>query len=1102
MLTLILGRAKSGKTTMLLDQVKNCAAMGMAQRIVIVPEQLSHGMEQLLSKQCGDEISFTTEVLSFTRMYSRVCSMYGGGARQTLDQGGRILTARLAMDGIVSRLKIFAPAAGKAEFLSSVVNMIDELKSYDITPQMLAQAAKLTEGTLAGKLEELALILGAYDAAVSRSAADPRDCLTILAKKLAQQEYAVGRHFFVDGFTDYTAQELSVLHQLMRRGEQMTVTIPCDDLLEGERLFEPGRETALRLKSMAESMGQEVVIRKANYDRQIPPELKYLEQNLLGYRPEQYGGQCGAITVVQAESILDECRKCAATIKKHAMEGMRLRDMRICVSDEATYEPVLRTVFQSMNLPLDSSRKRKVLEHPAVSFISLALEAALEGMEAETVCAYLKTGYSGIDEDTCDALENYAVVWQIRGTKWTKPWTMHPEGYDGRFTDETETRLAELNAMRAAAVQPLTNLRKRIRAAGNTLAQVEAIYRFLEETNLFQQLTEQVEADTQQGLLEAAQETAQIWQKLLACLQQMADVLGETCQKERELLRIFRLALNQYEVGTIPSTLDSVAVGTISAARGNRMRLLYVLGANDGLLPRGGGNNGLLTDYERGVLKEELQLNMAPDGAGQLERELFQIYSALTAPTERLYLSWAEEKQGAALQPSYLATRISGMFPWSGYDTYTELEYTAETAAEQYLSSMGQPEHAALTASIGRAAGEIPELRDTIARGKELALERNMIVDGIHAGAMFGQPVALTASKLDELGNCPLSFFLQYGIRAKERKPATFGAAEYGSFIHYVFQHGVNELVRRGEKAPLAPEESMNLVRKYMKRYVDEERNLEERTERQSYLFDRNRDEAAILMRDISEELFQSDFVPCAYELYFGNEKQPPLTAEGKLGWGTLTGLVDRADLWKGPEGDFIRIVDYKSGTKKFDYTDIYGGVGMQMLLYLFALEKSGLPGIAENPIPAGVLYYPAKSKFNAETDPERVDGPELEKRTGLVLDEEPVIWAMEHSDKPKYIPVKRSKTKGGLGDYAVSREQMEILNRFVTEKMGDAVDRILGGGFIPKPYYRGTSHDPCGWCKFGDICQKDQNFRKQHYQETMKAAEFWEKIGGETDGE
>lgn len=1093
MLTLILGRGKTGKTTRLLQAVSQCPAMGMAQRIIIVPEQLSHETERKLAERCGDTISFPSEVLSFSRLYNRVCSLYGGGARKTLDAGGRLLTARLALGSVVSQLKVFASASGRPEFLSGMLRMIDELKSYELTPHRLMELSMAAEGAFSEKLRELSLILGAYDAVSGQGSLDPRDQLTLLKKMLRQEDYAQGRYFFVDGFTDFSAQELGILRELMGRGKGMTVAILCDSLDSDDPLFAPGRETARRLSQIAKELGVSVAVETAEYRRELPEALTYLQENFHGIPVQKALAASDGIHLFAASDALEECRYAAAILKQYAMNGYRYRDMMVAVSDDTAYGTLMETVCRSMEVPLYRSRKRKILSHPAVSFVLLALEAATQGMETETVLAYLKTGFSSLGDDACDALENYAITWGIRGKKWSRDWVMHPEGYDGRFDDETEAYLAQLNLLRAQAIAPIVELASGIANADNIEEQIMALYRFLEQTELYETLSRQVQELSQGGEQEAAQETAQIWEYLLQSLQQIYGVLGSLQQSGSDLLRVLELTLGAYEVGTIPAALDGVTYGDIAAVRGREPKLLVVLGANEGLLPRVSAGGSLLSEGERRILRDQFDVELAPDNEGALEREVLQIYSAFTAPTSQLYLCYRTGDGSETMTPSYLVSRVQKLFSIEPQAGIPETGYTVSSAAGSLLAAVeGQPE---LLAVLNRVAGDYAPLREAVAYARALAQPRKEAVSPGEARTLFGDPVYLSASKLDQLGNCPLGFFLQYGIGAKPLKEAGFDASQFGTFVHDILEHGVEAL----GSEPLEPDKSMEIVERFMEEYAEKRLSRVEQTPRDQYLFRRNGQEAALLLTEISQELGVSDFVPVAFELGFGDHKDvPAVDISGKMGEGKLTGYVDRADLYRSGQGDYLRVVDYKTGTKKFDYTDLYGGVGMQMLLYLFALSRRGISGITEHPIPAGVLYFPAKREFENQNDPEEAEYT-VKKRSGVILSDPQLVEAMEHGDSGKFLPVKR--TGKSYGDFAVTEEQMKLLSSFTEKRMGEAVDRILSGDFRAEPFYRGREHDPCSYCDYQAVCQNTAEFRRKHYHAPVKASEFWEKIGGEEDG-
>ena len=1104
MLTLILGRGKTGKTTRLLEAVRECPASGMARRILIVPEQLSHQTERLLSRTCGDWISFSAEVLSFTRLASRVRSLYGGCSRETLDQAGRILTARLALSSISSRLKVFASVASRPDFLGSTVSMIDEFKSYSVTPERLLEVSGQTEGAFAQKLRELGEILGAYDAVTAQGACDPRDLLTQLRDMLTETDYPEGRWFFVDGFTDFSAQELGVLEELLRGGGNLTVTVPADR--DPIPLFAPGEETVTKLIRMARASGHEVKKQFCDYVRPVSPALTYLEQNLYTYHARPFSGSSASIALYDAADPLEECRHCAAELRRRVMDGMRWRDMAVAAGDTDLYGPMLEAVCRDYGVPLYTGLRTPLTANPAVAFLLCGLDAVTEGMEPDTMMAYLRTGFAGISEDDCDALDNYVFTWSIRGSRWLTEWTEHPDGYDGRFTEETEEELRHLNALRAQAVNPLIRLSTGLKNAINTHQQIISIYRFLEDVSLFDQISDQIREMTGAGMLEQAQETTQVFNALVECLEQMVLVLGQTGQNGGELCTLLRTALDQYSLGTIPAALDAVSFGAVDGVRGTEPRLLCILGANAGSIPSISLGGSLLTERERGILIREMDVQLAPDGDGAMERQLLQLYSAVTAPREALMVSWSRSLAGEALQPSFLIGRLQALFPSVSVTSQEELRdaMTPEALAGLYFSARREG-NAALSHMLKITAEDAPALLETLAAAESAAKQRSLIVPENLNRKLFGAPAILTASRLDELGNCPLSFFLNYGLKARPRREASFDAAEYGTFLHYILEKTVPELTARD--LPLDPSVSEMLVRLQMEPYLETRmQNTSLLTSRQRYLFRRGGQEAGILLGEISEELSVSDFRPCGFELQFGQGKSlGPLTVQGRLGQGRLDGTVDRVDLWRSGEEDFYRIIDYKSGSKKFDYTELYGGVGMQLFLYLFALERARIPGSSGTPVPAGALYFPAKRTYFSVDEPATPE--EVEKlrrsrgirRSGLILAEDRVMEAMEHGAEGVYLPIRNGKS--GPGDHAVSRNQLKALSSFIDRKMSGAVDMIYGGRFEPEPFYRGAAHDPCQWCDYADVCQKDGSFRREHYHEPVKAKEFWEMIGGETNG-
>ena len=283
-----------------------------------------------------------------------------------------------------------------------------------------------------------------------------------------------------------------------------------------------------------------------------------------------------------------------------------------------------------------------------------ALEAASGGMEQEAVLAYLKSGLSPLDAAACDALENYAVIWNIQGARWEREWTMDPAGLHGRAAPPE--RLAELNAWRAEAIAPLSALRRGLRAAQNTGEMVLALYHFLEQTGLRERLNERAQEAYQSGSLQKAQELTQVYGIVCTVLEQLYGVLGRTVRTADAFFHIFRVVLSQYDIGTIPAQLDSVTVGSVMSLRRADVPHLLLLGANEGAFPAAAAPRSLLTDAERASL-QRMGLEVGPAASARLDRELAAMASVLEAPRRSLWVSAVQERE------SYFFHRLTELQP-------------------------------------------------------------------------------------------------------------------------------------------------------------------------------------------------------------------------------------------------------------------------------------------------------------------------------------------------------------------------------------------------------------------------------------------------------
>ena len=1048
-------------------------------RILLVPELISHACERLLCAAGGNTSSRYAEVLSFTRLVQRVSDHAGKAVYPCLDNGGRIVAMASVSRQLSSRLKAYAAMETKPEFLSGLMDAIDEFKRCCITPQNLSQASAALEGSFAQKLEELSLIMESYDSLCVRGKRDPRDQMTWLLEQLEDCTFAEEHTFYIDGFPDFTRQNMAILEHLIKASPNVTVSLNCDQIGSNLLAFEKAGQTAQEIYRCAERAGVPVAV-------EIIPGR---QDSLKDVREKLFQGSIShtlrkpVLQTFRADTPFGECMTALHQIQELVLNGCRYRDISVVCTDLNIYKPFLDMIFHRYNVPFYCSGTEPILQKSIISTVLTALDAAQSSFEPKSMMRYLRSALSPLDPDLCDKLENYVIMWGIRGQKWLQEWEYHPEGLGIGWESSHRQNLAMLNEARTSVVAPLILLRDGFRNSSNVQDQVLCIYQFLTEIHLEERLEQMAREMDASGENRDAQILNQLWEILLNALEQLYDVLGETKWEGEHFTRLLRLLLSQYEVGTIPPVLDAVQVGCVSAMRCNCQKHLIILGADEGKLPGYTGSSGILTDQERVALRE-LGVPLTGGAMEGIQAEFAEIYGVFGGATETIRVFSSGD------QPSFVFRRLSalsgciqeakGAIEFSPADSFEAGSYLVRRNAAKEAESLGIAD----------------DYREVLAR-RNFALGT---VDKAQIQKLYGSTLNLSASQIDRFAECRLSYFLKYGLRAKERKEITVDPAEFGTYVHAVLENTARCIQEMGGFHVVSLEETMNIAHRYSEEYAAE-RFSQIESERMVYLFRRNIQELDMVVEELWQELKDAQFEPVGFEVNFGSsDGLPPIAIPNNSMNALLRGFIDRVDVWQTAGSSYYRVVDYKTGKKDFDYCDVFNGVGLQMLLYLFALRGSGDPILGRHPVPAGVQYFPARAPYLPtdgmldDTSADKERRPQW-KRRGLLLQDEAVLQAMEPGEPQRmcYTIKKDGTYSGDLAD----REQLKLLEQYVFYILGHMVEDIASGSVEPNPYTRGSSHSACAYCPYGSICHEAEVKGRRNYK-AMSAQRFWDEIGKE----
>ena len=1099
MLTILIGRAKTGKSDTMLRRM---AELGeSSQQILLVPEHASHQAEVDVCSACGDTASRHAEVLSFRRLGERVLSITGGIADVTLDNGGKLLTLQRALLETAPQMTVYRKPSQKVGFLEQMLALFDELRSYEVTPEILYQQAQDIDGATHDKLTDLSLLYAAYEARLRRPGLDARDRMTKLCDHLEESGYVRGKDIFIDGFTYFNAQERRALAVFLRQARSVMVTL-LGEVNSREEIFEPTLKTMSMLERLAASEGKPVKL--LSLTNEDPSALGHLEHHFFGENLP-YEGDSTAIRLREAATVYSEVEQTAADIRRLLAAGKcRCRNITVAARNMTEYAGTIETVFERYGIPVYLSRRSDILEKPVLSLLTGVLSSISNGYEYEDMFRWLKTGLAGLTAEECDLLENYVLKWDIHGQTWLRDedWTENPDGYGAPWNDRRQAVLTQVNQLRRRVREPLERLAAGLKAGETARDYVEALYGFMEELKLETALTERMHAQAEAGRMQEAEETAQLWEILCGVLDQFVEILGEEHLEQSEFERLFRLVLTQYSVGTIPVALDQVSVSEITRNDRHTTSYLFLLGANDHVLPDPGQSGGLLNEDDRQALALR-GVELAPTGMERMGIELQNLYAALAQPTAGLTVSYpVTDVSGSELRPAFVVERLRKLFPELRVEHERSDKAYRLSAVEPALEMAGQDPNGPLW----RYFQQEPDCARHLSAMERAAAARRGSLSPAAVRAIYGERVSMTASRLERMRSCHFAYFMEYGLRAKPREPASFDAPQIGTFLHYLLENVTRDVLGQGGFAAVDNKELHRLTRQYIDQYAEQElHNFQNRTPRFRYLFNRLRTNAYAIIDQVAEELRHSDFVPMAFELGFGGKDGtlPAVTISRPDGELRVGGKVDRVDGWIKDDKLYLRVVDYKSGKKKFDLANVRMGLDIQMLLYLFALQKEGAEFFGKEIEPAGVLYLPARDEIlpaerGISQEALQKEREKTLKRSGLLLEDPAVLQAMEHEalTEPHYLPLRVGKD-GNLSGSLASAARLGKLGTYVDKLLGQISDELRSGNIDADPCCHSEEDSQCRFCDWVSACQfRDGRDRDRlRYILPVKPEEFWKEL-------
>lgn len=1094
--------------------------------LFLVPDQftMQTQVDLVNASECGGIMNI--DVLSFGRLAHRIFEETGYGSKPVLDDTGKSLVLRKVAAGLKDEMPVIGKNLNKIGYIHEVKSAISEFKQYGITTGQVGELAEFAKGrgALHYKLKDLEVIYKGFNDYIRDRFITTEETLELLTRAVGKSKIIQNSVIIFDGFTGFTPIQYRLIQELLRLTKRVIISITIDIhenpfKIGGEQeLFYLSKKTTGDLCRLAKEAGttrtDDIYIKNSPLPRFADNKaMAHLEQSLFRYPVKTFEEEQSNIHLSEALNPAMEVRQVSIQIKKLVLEeGYSYRDIAVVTGDLEIYGDYFEREALVYDIPIFMDRTRGLLLNPFIEYIRSALKLVLGDFTYETVFHYLRCGLTDFTSEEIDRLENYVLAYGIRGKKkWSQAFVRkedlrilaasEDEGEEDGNNKENQqiVLLEQLNDTRQQLMEQIAPLLEKQETAGEM---VKMLYDFIVAGRIQEKLAGYEKFFMENGELERAREYAQIYRLVMELLEQIMALLANEPMTLREFADILDAGFDEIEVGIIPGSVDRVVVGDMERSRLKQVRVLFFLGVNDGNIPKSGSKGGIISDIDREFLQQS-EFELAPTPRQQMYIQRLYLYMNMTKPSDRLYLSYSRlSSQGKSIRPSYLIETMKKLFPQTKIKKAGVMENTleqmvgkkdgltllAEELRDYAAGREGTLEQEELY-SLYRLYAEDQEYGVYAEKLSEAAFARyeHKPLAKVVAKALYGSMLENSVSRLEKYAACAYSHFLQYGLMLKERDEYSFEQVDQGNIFHDVLDTFAGKLAENNYTWFDFPEEEGDRLLKealdactmaYGETVLYSNARYEYMTERMYRILKRT-------IRTLKAQLREGDFIPASFEMSFSRVETLDAVnialSEGEKM--KLRGRIDRIDTCEDDEHVYVKVIDYKSGSRKFDLAALYYGLQLQLVVYMNVateIERKNHPD--KEIVPAALLYYHVSDplvKVQEDISAEEINQEILKelRTTGIVNQDEKVVSLLDKNftDKSFVVPVERKKDGSfSVRSSTIAKEDYETVSQFVNHKIRQFGREILDGNIAVNPCEQG-GRQSCTYCAYRGVCDFEE---------------------------
>ena len=1111
-LKIIAGRANTGKSSFIYDEIKTQSKNSKTNLILIVPELMTYQAESNIIERFDLPGIMNIEVLSFKRLERKILEEVGGLKRQDLSIFGKIMLLKQIFEDNKDKLKVYGNSYKQSGFLKEFEELITEFKQNLVESQSLTQAAQdMDDEILIRKLSDIQLIYSEFIERTKNKYFDEEDKTNLFISLIKESAYIKSSKIWIDGFESFNRQRLHLIKNLCDYSKSVTLSLNIDssyfDNLEVKDDFEAFKiiyDTYHTLKNF----DTDIEIISVRENKSPSTEIKAIEKNIFSLNIEEYKNNTDKINIFSSLNPYSETQKTAAKIISLVRDkNLRWRDIKVAVGNMEVYETNIKRIFSQFEIPFFLDVKRDILSNPLCKYIFSILDMFIWNFKHDNVFEYLKTGFSPLNINQVQYLENHALQFGIEGDKWFREFKSFDK--DG---NQITAEKNDIEQYRKLFAQDFEVEREGIYNLKTANEITKLIFKYLEKDKVKEKMEKAVKAFNAAEKYEEASEHSQCWNYVMEIFEQLLLIGQDNEISLNDYRKMLEAGLGEVEVSIIPPTIDKVEVGTIDRIAVTKPKALFIMGANDSNLDTKNTEKGLLLNEERDILLEnDVRLTKGADY--ETFKEKHMLYKLFSSPSHSLSVSYPLGlENGESLQPSLFIDILKKIFvsvkESSDLSISDELDLVSNYSGtyDCFVEKMRNFIDGYETDNIWKDVyawyeKEEKETFDIMVKGLNYQNSMNSLEPDI-VKRIYDNNMTMTVSKLESYAECQFRYFMENVLRPRERAYQKIEYYDLGNIYHSVVEKFINKISEEHQDIITlnrikAEDEAVKITDNVLLEQADKLTAIDA-NHRNKYMKEKIKRVMKRTCWTIVRQLHSSDFRPKFTELQIdlvdeNDEKakegvylppiEIPVETDKIKEVLKLRGKIDRVDVFENKEKLYISIIDYKSSPNDIDLEDAQEGIQVQLIMYLKALLDKGEELFGKKPCIGGVFYYyisdPVYKDKNKEKEPEEEIFKSL-KLKGYVLKDKEVIKYMDKNigSTSSIIPA-AFKSDGEIRDdrtKALTEESFNNLIDTVYNKCKDMTKSILAGNININPYKKIDGKTPCKYCEYISICQFDKN--------------------------